>query len=76
LKQPLAAWYFLIAAVFGLLLGISSRLAFGCNVGALFSGIASGSLHGWFWLIAGFAGSIAGVKLRDQLWLCASEGAS
>jgi uncharacterized membrane protein YedE/YeeE len=76
LKQPLAAWYFLVAAVFGLLLGISSRLAFGCNVGALFSGIASGSLHGWFWLIAGFAGSIAGVKLRDQLWLRASEGAS
>lgn len=75
-RQPVAAWYFLVAALFGLLLGISSRLAFGCNVGALFSGIASGSLHGWFWLIAGFAGSIVGVKLRDQLWLRASRSAS
>ena len=73
LRQPVAAWYFVVAALFGLLLGISSRLAFGCNVGALFSGIASGSLHGWFWLIAGFAGSIVGVRLRDKLWLRASE---
>ena len=59
---------YLVAALFGLLLGISSRLAFGCNVGALFSGIASGSLHGWAWLLAGFVGSIVGVRLRDQLW--------
>ena len=75
-KQSIAAWYFAVAALFGLLLGISSRLAFGCNVGALFSGIASGSLHGWLWLIAGFAGSIVGVKWRDQLWRRASEGLS
>jgi hypothetical protein len=33
----------------GLVLGYSARLAFGCNVGAYFSGIASGSLHGWVW---------------------------
>ena len=75
-RQPVAAWYFVIAALCGLLLGISSRVAFGCNVGALFSGIASGSLHGWFWLVAGFAGSIVGVRLRDQLWLRASRGVS
>lgn len=52
----------------GLALGISSRLAFGCNVGALFSGIASGSLHGWVWLVFGFVGSIYGVRAREQLW--------
>jgi len=66
--QSIAIWFYLVAALFGLLLGISSRLAFGCNVGALFSGIASGSLHGWAWLLAGFVGSIVGVRLRDQLW--------
>lgn len=52
----------------GLALGISSRIAFGCNVGALFSGIASGSVHGWVWLVFGFGGSILGVKARDALW--------
>ena len=38
----------LVAAVIGgLLLGYGARLAYGCNIGAYFSGIASGSLHGW-----------------------------
>src|ERR1700732_4360162 len=41
----------LIAAVLGgLLLGYGARLAYGCNIGAYFSGIASSSLHGWLWL--------------------------
>ena len=38
----------------GLALGYASRLAFGCNVGAFFSGIATGSLHGWVWFAAAF----------------------
>jgi uncharacterized protein len=46
------------------LLGYGARLAFGCNIGAFFSGIASGSLHGWVWLAAAFLGSMAGVRLR------------
>jgi uncharacterized membrane protein YedE/YeeE len=55
----------LIAAVIGgLLLGYGSRLAYGCNIGAYFSGIASGSLHGWLWLIAAFAGNAVGVRIR------------
>ncbi|MGE6384103.1 YeeE/YedE family protein [Pseudomonas sp. NPDC078416] len=55
----------LIAAVLGgLLLGYGSRLAYGCNIGAYFSGIASGSLHGWLWLIAAFAGNALGVRIR------------
>jgi uncharacterized membrane protein YedE/YeeE len=55
----------LIAAVVGgLLLGYGARLAYGCNIGAYFSGIASGSLHGWVWLAAAFTGSILGTRLR------------
>jgi len=55
----------LIAAVIGgLLLGYGSRLAYGCNIGAYFSGIASGSLHGWLWLVAAFAGNAVGVRIR------------
>ncbi|MGH9387330.1 MAG: YeeE/YedE family protein [Vicinamibacterales bacterium] len=52
------------AVVGGLLLGYGARIAYGCNIGAYFSGIASGSLHGWLWLVAAFAGSIIGTRLR------------
>lgn len=54
----------LAAALGGVLMGYGARLAFGCNVGAFFSGVASGSLHGWVWLAAAFAGSTIGVRLR------------
>ncbi len=51
----------------GLVLGYSARLAFGCNVGAFFSGISTGSLHGWAWFAAAFAGSTLGLWLRPVL---------
>lgn len=52
------------AVIGGIMLGYGARLAFGCNIGAYFSGIASGSLHGWIWLIAAFAGNMLGGYLR------------
>ena len=54
----------LTASVGGLLLGYGARLAYGCNIGAFFSGIASGSLHGWVWLVFAFLGSWLGTRLR------------
>ena len=54
----------LAAVIGGIMLGYGARLAFGCNIGAYFSGIASGSLHGWIWMVAAFAGNMVGVKLR------------
>ncbi len=57
------------AIVAGIALGYSSRLAFGCNVGAYFSGISTGSLHGWIWFVAAFAGSLIGVRVRARLGL-------
>ena len=59
----------LAAIIGGLLLGYGARLAFGCNIGALFSGVASGSLHGWLWLVCALAGNWAGVKLRPYFAL-------
>ena len=60
----------LAAAVLGgLMLGYGARLAYGCNIGAYFSGIASGSLHGWLWLVAAFAGNIVGTHLRPWFGL-------
>jgi uncharacterized protein len=57
------------ATVGGLLLGYGARIAYGCNIGAYFSGIASGSLHGWVWVIAAFAGSAFGTRLRPLFGL-------
>jgi uncharacterized membrane protein YedE/YeeE len=62
---PRRAW--VAAMIAGLALGYSSRLAFGCNVGAFFSGISTGSLHGWVWFVAAFLGSVFGVRLRRHL---------
>ncbi|WP_246797878.1 YeeE/YedE family protein [Burkholderia perseverans] len=60
----------LIAAVAGgLLLGYGARLAYGCNIGAYFSGIVSGSLHGWLWLVCAFAGNVLGTRLRPWFGL-------
>ncbi len=63
-------------ALAGAVLGYSSRMAFGCNVGAFFSGISSGSLHGWAWLVAGFAGSTLGVRARGALLVPAAAPAA
>lgn len=64
---PARAWVATIIA--GFLLGYSSRIAFGCNVGAFYSGISTGSLHGWVWFIMAFAGAFLGVKLRPLVGL-------
>ena len=64
---PMIGWCTAILA--GFLMGYSSRLAFGCNVGAFFSGISTGSLHGWVWLVTAFVGSILGIRLRPLLGL-------
>lgn len=54
----------LACVIGGILLGYGARIAFGCNIGAYFSGIASGSLHGWVWMVFAFLGNMVGVKLR------------
>jgi uncharacterized membrane protein YedE/YeeE len=57
------------AIVGGLMLGYGARIAYGCNIGAYFSGIASASLHGWVWLPAAFIGNVAGTRLRPWFGL-------
>ncbi|MEQ4618105.1 MAG: YeeE/YedE thiosulfate transporter family protein [Corticimicrobacter sp.] len=64
--EPLSNRQWMIGIVAGFLLGYSSRLAFGCNVGAMVSGISTGSLHGWIWVVMAFGGSLIGVRLRRR----------
>jgi uncharacterized membrane protein YedE/YeeE len=57
------------AVVGGLCLGYGARIAYGCNIGAFFSGIASGSLHGWLWFPAAVVGNVLGTRLRPRFGL-------
>jgi uncharacterized protein len=59
----------LAAIVGGLALGYGARMAFGCNISAFFSGVASGSLHGWLWIAAALPGNWLGAKLRPLFGL-------
>ena len=57
------------ALVGGLLMGYGARIAFGCNIGAFFSGVASTSLHGWLWIVFALAGTWVGLRLRPLFGL-------
>ena len=52
------------ALIGGVLLGYGARLAYGCNIGAFFSGVSSSSLHGWLWFAAALTGNVLGTRLR------------
>lgn len=68
-RTPPAAAAWLAALLGGLMMGYGAWLAFGCNVGAYFSGIASTSLHGWLWIACALLGTAVGVRLRPWFGL-------
>jgi uncharacterized protein len=53
----------------GILMGYGAAIAFGCNIGAYFSGIASFSLHGWLWGAMALAGTWIGLRARTLFGL-------
>ncbi len=57
------------AAIGGILMGVGARLSFGCNVGAMVGGIASGSMHGFVWFFAVIPGCWLGIRLRPWFGL-------
>lgn len=60
----------LAAAVLGgLAMGYGARIAYGCNIGAFFSGVASTSLHGWLWIAAALPGNWVGLRVRPWFGL-------
>ena len=65
-SRPLTATQWVVGLAAGFIMGYASRLAFGCNVGAMLSGIATGSLHGWIWVPMAFAGTLLGLRLRRR----------
>lgn len=57
------------AIIGGLLMGYGARLAFGCNIGAYFGGIASFSLHGWVWAVMAMLGTYLALFIRPLFGL-------
>ena len=57
------------ASLGGLLMGYGARIAFGCNIGALYSGISSLSLSGWVFAVAMFFGAVVGSKLLVKFFM-------
>ena len=60
---------FSASVIGGLLMGYGARLAFGCNIGAYFGGIASFSMHGYIWGILALAGTFLALYLRPLFGL-------
>lgn len=57
------------ASLGGLLMGYGARIGFGCNIGALYSGISSLSLSGWVYALFLFFGAVVGSKLLVKYFM-------
>lgn len=64
--KPLTSKQWMIGLIAGFVMGYSSRLAFGCNIGAMLSGISTGSIHGWIWVPLALLGTTIGVRIRRR----------
>lgn len=60
----------IVAAVLGgLLMGYGARIASGCNIGALFTGISSLSVSGWVFAVFLLFGAFLGSKLLAKYFM-------
>jgi hypothetical protein len=68
-KKPKNGRQILGAVIGGLLMGYGARIAFGCNIGALYSGISTLSLSGWIYGIFMFLGAVIGSKMLMKFFI-------
>ena len=68
--KKIKTWKQVAAAILGgLLMGYGARIGFGCNIGALYSGISSLSVSGWVYAVFLFFGAILGSKLLVKYFM-------
>jgi len=68
--KKVKSWKQVIAAILGgFLMGFGARLSFGCNIGALFTGLPSLSLQGWVFMLFIFLGAVVGSKLLVKYFI-------
>lgn len=68
IKVKISAKALAASMIGGTIMGFGAVMASGCNIGAFFSGIASGSLHGWIWLVFALFGNMLGLMIRKQVF--------
>ncbi|MBD1577505.1 YeeE/YedE family protein [Vibrio sp. S11_S32] len=68
IAAPLRFDHSMASIIGGLLMGMAAMYS-ACNLGGFFDGIASGSLHGWVWMLMALAGSVIGIRLRPLFGL-------
>jgi uncharacterized protein len=56
-----------VALIGGIIMGFGARLSVGCNIGAFFSGIISGSMHGWVWGVFALAGTATALGVKSAV---------
>ncbi|KKM09273.1 hypothetical protein SY88_19835 [Clostridiales bacterium PH28_bin88] len=62
--RPVKSWRVAaVALAGGFLMGYGARLAMGCNIGAMVSGVSSLSVHGWLFALFAFLGVMVGSKV-------------
>ena len=59
----------IVSLIGGIMLGYGSRIAYGCNIGAFFSGVSSASLSGWVWFVSAFMGNLVGTVIKKRISL-------
>ncbi len=60
------------ALVGGIIAGFGTRMAMGCNLAALFTGIPQFSFHTWLFTLGTIAGTYLGLKISMHSWLMGS----
>lgn len=68
LRLPPLKRRFAQALAGGIIAGFGARLAYGCNLAAMFTGIPQFSLHAWIFTAATALGTLVGVHLIKQRW--------
>lgn len=60
------------ALIGGIIAGFGTRMAMGCNLAALFSGIPEFSFHTWLFTLGTIAGTYLGLKVSMLPWMMGS----
>lgn len=68
--KKFASFRQILAAILGgLLMGYGARISFGCNIGALFSGVASMSVSGWLYWVFILLGATVGGFILERFFM-------
>ena len=63
-SQKKGLFEYLIGILGGLLMGFGARMAGGCNIGTMLSGITSNSMNGYVWMVCAIIGNAVPIYIK------------